>query len=117
GGADLQRLAMRLACRRLSLVALVALAQPTATAGAAKLLPDPYAALDDAAAALAAATLQDALEQLVSSDTRRWQAGGGASGVVTPLRTFKIDDGRYCRDFLEVILIGGHGPSYEKGTA
>lgn len=47
---------------------------------------------------------QDALETLPSNQTKRWKSpDGSASGFVTPLRTFRIATGHYCREFLETV--------------
>jgi surface antigen len=76
-----------------------------------------YAGLDAADAGAAAATLQRALERSMTYGSLRWQsAGSGTSGMVTPLGTFKIADGRYCRDYLEVVVPPGRAPLSLKGT-
>jgi surface antigen len=47
---------------------------------------------------------QDALETFPSNETKRWKSpDGSASGFVTPLRTFRIETGHYCREFLETV--------------
>ena len=54
-----------------------------------------------------ARALQEALESLPSNQTKRWAvADGSASGFVTPLRTFRIETGHYCREFLETLSNG-----------
>jgi surface antigen len=57
---------------------------------------------------LAAATVQEALETLPSRQTRSWRnPATGAYGFVTPLRTFKIESGHYCREYQEAIATPG----------
>lgn len=98
------------------LLLLAALVPREAIGGGADALPVAYRYLAAQDVAVAAATVQGALEQAVSWDTRRWRSAA-ASGAVTPLRTFRTGDGRYCRDYLEVVLARGHAPAYGKSTA
>jgi surface antigen len=91
-------------------------AAPEAIAGGPDGLPFAYRDLAAEDIAIAAAAVQNALEELMSRDSRRWR-NGSSSGVVTPLRTFRISDGRYCRDYLEVVLAGGQEPVYGRSTA
>lgn len=63
-----------------------------------------YAALADGDRALAGEAVQTALETLPSRQTRSWRnPQTGASGFVTPLRTFKIESGHFCREYQEAI--------------
>lgn len=53
---------------------------------------------------LAEEAVQFALETLASQRTYRWHDSiDGASGMVRPLRTFRIKTGHYCREYSEVI--------------
>jgi surface antigen len=53
---------------------------------------------------IAAATVQRALETATSLSSLHWEnPGTGASGTVTPLSTFQIAGGRYCRDYQELV--------------
>lgn len=57
---------------------------------------------------LAEAAVQEALETLPSRQTRSWRnPATGASGFVTPLRTFKIESGHFCREYQEAIATPG----------
>jgi surface antigen len=62
-----------------------------------------YDGLSTEEAAIARQAVQEALETRLSDDTYRWVYGNGSSGSVTPLRTFRIKTGHYCRDFAETI--------------
>jgi surface antigen len=96
---------------------LVVAVAPDTVAGGPEGIPVAYRNLETEGIAAAAAALQEALEQATSRDTRRWRSGS-SSGAVTPLRTFQVSDGRYCREFLEVVLASGQeAPAYGKGTA
>jgi surface antigen len=91
---------------------------PPAAALPEMLLPAAYAGLEADDVALAAAAVQDALERAPSRHARRWRSGSsGTSGVITPLRTFRVSDGRYCRDYLEVIVQQGQVPASAMTTA
>jgi surface antigen len=107
---------MRRARRWPWLLLLIALPRPEAQAGGPDGLPIAYQHLETDDVAVAAAAVQSALEQALSRDTRRWH-NGASSGAITPLRTFRVADGRYCRDYLEVVLARGQAPAYGKGTA
>ena len=49
-------------------------------------------------------TIQEALETALSNQNRRWVgASNGTYGFITPIRTFRIKTGHYCREFLETI--------------
>lgn len=56
---------------------------------------------------LAAATRQQALEYLPRRASMEWRASDGqSSGRITPTRTFRGYDGRYCREFDETVVAG-----------
>lgn len=62
--------------------------------------PDPlYQLLEDQTRRLAELAMQQALEIHNSGDNHSWQGADGSSGTVTPLRTFRILTGHYCRDY------------------
>ena len=63
-----------------------------------------YDALSDGAATAARQAVQEALESRLSNETTPWQDGSGSSGSVTPLRTFRIKTGHYCRDYAETVV-------------
>lgn len=63
-----------------------------------------YDALSAEAAAAARQTVQEALERRLSNEITPWQHGSGSSGSVTPLRTFRIKSGHYCRDYAETVV-------------
>ena len=67
-----------------------------------------YATLAESDRRLAMTAVQEALETLPSQQTRRWRnPATGVSGFVTPLRTFRIESGHYCRDYQESISAAG----------
>jgi surface antigen len=65
-----------------------------------------YNGLSVEEAAIARQAVQQALETRPSDDALRWNHGNGSSGSVTPLRTFRIKTGHYCRDFAETVNTG-----------
>ena len=81
-------------------------------------LPVLHTELGEAEARLAAATVQRALERSMSASVQSWQSpDGGASGRVTPLSTFQIADGRYCREYLEIVVPRGGNPTAFRSIA
>lgn len=51
---------------------------------------------------------QDALETKPSGTTSSWRnPDSGSSGAITPMRTYQQQDGSYCRDFEQTILVDG----------
>lgn len=90
-------------------VALVCLAGQSPGASATHLvdLASIYGALGEAEAVRAARHVQDTLEGVPSRQTVRWSsADGRATGTITPLRTFKIRSGYFCREFVEAVAVG-----------
>jgi surface antigen len=66
----------------------------------------PYGGLSDGDAALAHDTLQKTLEFRRSGDTAKWRnVETGTSGTITPLRTFRIASGAFCREFRETLVV------------
>ncbi len=62
-------------------------------------------------------TLQDGLETHPSRELAEWRNDAtGNSGSVTPVRTFRIKTGFFCRDFLETVVAAG-APAERAGTA
>ena len=57
-----------------------------------------YAGLGAEEVAVARTAMQQALETRSSDEGYVW-----GSGVVTPLRTFRIKSGHYCRDYQEAV--------------
>ncbi len=56
--------------------------------------------------------MNKALEQQLSGESVTWQApDSGAQGSVTPVRTFRTDEGVFCREFLEERVV--YGQSYQ----
>lgn len=72
--------------------------QPTA-----KPLDPLYQQLEDQTRRLAEVAMQEALESHNSGDNHSWQGKDSTSGTVTPLRTFRILTGHYCRDYGVVV--------------
>ena len=55
-----------------------------------------------------AVALSEALEKRLSGVAVDWHnQASGSSGAVTPVRTFRNADGRWCREYLEEASIGG----------
>ncbi|MCX2724865.1 RT0821/Lpp0805 family surface protein [Roseibium salinum] len=62
--------------------------------------------------------IQAALETLVSGRTAHWQnPESGASGSVTPLKTWKTDDGVYCRSYRTRIRLASGRSMDEESVA
>jgi len=67
-----------------------------------------YASLSPPEKILVQEALQQALETQPSREISRWASqDSGASGFITPLRTFKIETGHYCRQFMEAVAKQG----------
>ena len=63
--------------------------------------------LDRADRQYVASTTQDTLEYAPSGQTSQWRnPDSGNRGTVTPTRTYRVDDGRYCREFQQTVIIG-----------
>ena len=66
---------------------------------------------------LRGAALAQALDRTVSGETVAWRnPDSGSSGTVTPLRTFRARDGRWCREY-EQAIDGPAGPERLVGIA
>lgn len=64
--------------------------------------------LDKADQAYAARTTQKALEHNPTGERSQWRnPDSGHSGAVTPVRTYERNDGQPCREFQQVVTIGG----------
>ena len=71
--------------------------------------PEPdrlYVGLDEQDVRTARSVVQKALETQPSNRGLRWQGANGVAVRVTPLRTFKIKSGHYCRAYREVVSVG-----------
>jgi len=67
--------------------------------------------------ALAWAAFQDVLESHLSRQSGTWANGAtGNEGSVTPLRTYRIASGSYCRDYRERVTKSGRAIAHS-GTA
>ncbi len=93
---------------------LLCLAMGLGAAGAGTTAADPtprttfYGGLDTADVSLAWSALQETLETRVSAQTGTWRnAATDNAGSVTPLRTYRIAIGTYCRDYRETVTRGG----------
>ncbi|GAB2186504.1 RT0821/Lpp0805 family surface protein [Roseibium sp. LAB1] len=63
-------------------------------------------------------TLQAALEKTVSGKDRSWQnPASGASGTVTPLKTWKNRSGDFCRSYRERIKLADGQTISRRGVA
>jgi len=65
-----------------------------------------YVGLNDQELETATNAVQQALETRASEQSLSWQSDAGAAGTITPLRTFKIVTGHYCRDYREAVSRG-----------
>lgn len=55
-----------------------------------------------------AAARAEALERKLRGEAVVWRASAtGRGGVVVPLKTVRMADGRYCRDYRETVSVGG----------
>ena len=67
-----------------------------------------YGALSESDIGLARSALQDTLETRVSGEPGTWRNGAtGIEGSVTPLRSYRISSGTYCRDYQEIVTTQG----------
>ena len=82
-------------------------------------LSDPlYVALDRSQSALAAISVQDALETKLSGESLEWShPSQAAEGRVVPLRTFRIQSGAFCREYREVVRFKRGGELERKRIA
>lgn len=72
-----------------------------------------YLAMSDDDVAIADATVQDTLENVLSGATTVWRnASSGNSGAITPKDTFKAKGGFFCRVYEETLSIGAKIESY-----
>jgi len=72
-----------------------------------------YLAMTEADVQLANAALDQALETHASGTEASWRnRTSGNSGRVTPLRSFKLGDGTYCRDYRETVTVGGDSEAW-----
>jgi len=68
--------------------------------------------------AIAKRKLQAALENTVSGKAVRWQdPDSGASGSITPLKTWKTAEGVYCRSYSEMISLASGRSLNRRGVA
>lgn len=76
------------------------------------------ARMDVVAEAAAAMLVQRALENIVSGASDVWRdPRSGATVAVTPVRTFKDGDDRYCREYRETLTRGGEHILLRLGVA
>jgi surface antigen len=76
--------------------------------------PSLYQELAESDVSLASRLIQTTLESTPDGATRRWtNQQTGNSGEITPLRTYASEDGHFCRDYREeLVLTGGSGRFY-----
>jgi surface antigen len=80
--------------------------------------PAQVADLDAVTKAAAAMLVQRSLENLVSGASDLWRdPQSGATLAVTPVRTFKDSDDRYCREYRETLSRGGEHVRLRLGVA
>lgn len=67
-----------------------------------------YGSLGESDVQLARSAMQDTLETRLSGDPGTWRNGAtGNRGSFTPLRTYRIASGTYCRDYQEIVTRQG----------
>lgn len=82
------------------------------------LLPAVAPSLETSDRSMADAKLQLALEKSISGEATRWEnPESGVSGSVTPLKTWKTDEGTYCRAFSEKIVLASGKSLNRRGIA
>lgn len=75
--------------------------------------PRLYAALSDGDVQMAARTVQATLETAPDGVSRSWSnPATGHDGSVTAVRTFIASDGRFCREYREVLRLGPAAGSF-----
>ena len=95
---------MRFGLKLASLVLATAL--PLSSAAAGQPGHPLYDQLSDADRAQAVTTVQDALVHRLSGQSSTWRGtAAGVRGSVTPLRTFRIVTGHWCREFQETVIL------------
>ena len=65
---------------------------------------------------MARSAVQQALETRPGNQGYVWESEAGSSGEITPLRTFRIKTGHYCRDYQEEVA-AANGRTSENRTA
>jgi len=94
--------------RLLAAIALIGFGLTASSASASEIEPRAsfYDALAEGDVKLAWSAFQDTLETRPSRQAGDWHnAATGSEGTVTPLRTYRIASGTYCRDYLEVVTL------------
>ncbi len=105
--------------RFLAAIALigVSLTASGPSAGETESLASFYDVLAEGDVKLAWSAFQDTLETRPSREPGDWRnAATGSEGTVTPLRTYRIASGTYCRDYLEVVTMAARVTA-RSGTA
>ena len=76
--------------------------------------PEPlYRSMTDSDVVLANAALDRALERNLSGSRASWRnRGNGNHGSITPLRTYRANNGGYCRDYREELVVGNDSERY-----
>ena len=90
------------------LTVTILILQLAACAGLSAGDPALYQKLAESDVNLASRLMQTTLESVPDGATRHWaNLESGNSGEITPLRTYASEDGQFCRDFREQLVIGG----------
>ncbi|MEZ5668280.1 MAG: RT0821/Lpp0805 family surface protein [Alphaproteobacteria bacterium] len=75
---------------------------------------DLYVDMADSDVKMAVDTMQIALETGSDGAVATWtNLDTGNSGRIQPLRTYQTERGYFCRDFLEILNVGGRTASYD----
>ena len=70
--------------------------------------------MTDVDVVMANAALDSALESRISGASVAWHnPDSGSQGQVTPLATFRADDGSYCRRYQEVLVVDGQRARFQ----
>ena len=76
--------------------------------------PDLRAEMSDDDVDMAVATLQSTLESEPDGTAASWaNPQTGASGTIMPTRTYQTDNGYYCRNFTETVVMGARTATYD----
>ncbi|MHA7775698.1 RT0821/Lpp0805 family surface protein [Roseibium sp. M-1] len=97
---------------------LVSQDSPGATPQSPKLTQTTETGLQSSDQAMAGKNLQAALENSLSGKPQRWEnPASGASGSATPLKTWKNDDGAFCRSYTERYRLASGQSVNREGSA
>jgi surface antigen len=75
---------------------------------------DAYERLTDGDILKAAEALQESLEGKIDGEPVLWSNKiSGRAGAITPIRTFVTEDGVFCREYIETLVVDGSTENIE----